>query len=122
MTVNAPLLDCFFGRLWAEGRYVNGIGIGTFAGLRLTRPITADFAAVEKKALQVLIAIQNASRFLKQKKTNCFQLGAKAFVCENLQRELVDEVVKRAIQVFISVTIEYWTTLTYSSLLVQCRL
>ncbi|KAJ4858730.1 argininosuccinate synthase [Trichoderma afarasin] len=36
-----------------------------------------DFAAVEKKALQ---------------------LGAKAFVCENLQRELVDEVVKRAIQ------------------------
>ncbi|KAL7913146.1 argininosuccinate synthase [Trichoderma velutinum] len=36
-----------------------------------------DFAAVEKKALQ---------------------LGAKAFICENLQRELVDEVVKRAIQ------------------------
>lgn len=51
--------------------------MGTFAGLRLTRPITVDFAAVEKKALQ---------------------LGAKAFVCENLQRELVDEVVKRAIQ------------------------
>ncbi|KOS21763.1 Argininosuccinate synthase [Escovopsis weberi] len=36
-----------------------------------------DFAAVEKKALQ---------------------LGAKAFVCEDLQRELVDEIVSRAIQ------------------------
>lgn len=63
MTVNVPLLDCVFGRLWAARRYVNGIG--TFAGLRLTSPITVDFAAVEKKALQVLIAIRNASRFLK---------------------------------------------------------